>query len=69
MGKLYDGAWVLVAGSPFAQQAFECLKGVFSVAGRFYFEDGRAFDRWSALPAIQMVMDIHTARENGLIEA
>ncbi|BEV11731.1 hypothetical protein ATDW_22270 [Asticcacaulis sp. DW145] len=67
MSRLYDGAWVLVAGQAVAQPAIECLKGIFRVADSLYGEDGRAVDRFLGRPAIQMILDRETARENGLL--
>ena len=67
MSRLYDGAWVLVAGQAFAQPAIECLKGVFRVADGLYDEDGSALDRLFGRPAIQMILDRETAHENGLL--
>ncbi|ESQ79112.1 hypothetical protein [Asticcacaulis sp. YBE204] len=67
MGKLYDGAWVIVAGQPLALQAIERLRGIFSVAGELYREDGRPLPKLFKVPAIQMVLDADWARENGLI--
>jgi len=69
MVSLYDGAWVIVAGQPLAQRARERLKGIFSIAGRLYAANGHACEQGLHLPAIQMVLDMQTARENGLISA
>ncbi|ADU14988.1 hypothetical protein [Asticcacaulis excentricus] len=67
MSRLYDGAWVLVTGQAVAQPAIECLNGIFRVADGLYREDGHAVDRFLGRPAIQMILDFQTARENGLL--